>query len=119
MSVNFDAELERMDQHLLKTFGAEVTFEFGGETKTLHASVESEMRIGSESGGFTNRYGNQAGDLLAKQWVATFQKSELSAQSIDAKSLDGTVITKAGTQYELQSVVDEDEGMITYGAARF
>ena len=114
MSV-FDAAMAKMDARLLAAFGTDITIMIAGEEKTIKASIDSDLHIGSSSGGFTNRYNNRSDDVIANRWMVIFQKSDLNGEH-----LDGVVITTlAGQKYELQEIIDEDAGLITYGAAKF
>lgn len=111
----FDTAMAKMDANLLKAFGTYVTLILAGEEKTIKASIDSDLHVGSSSGGFTNRYNNRSDDVIANRWMAIFQKSDLNGEH-----LDGVVITTlSGQKYELQEIIDEDAGLITYGAAKF
>lgn len=115
MSSPFDEALLRMDTQLFNTFGKPVTLALPNENKVVMATIEKELNISSGSSGFSNRYENRANGIMANRSQSGFLKSEVAGLD-----LDGVIMTlEDNTRYELNEVIDEDDGVITYGITKF
>lgn len=91
----------------------------GAETLTLTVIVGQDMRLGSDSGGFTNRYDNRADGNIAERWMVSFRKADVQGLILDGVLVE---LVQTGERFELMAPVDvlgQDVGEISYGAAKF
>lgn len=119
MSVN--DELARALGHIYQTnrAGQRARITLGGTTQPVTVIIDQDMRLGSDSGGFTNRYDNRADGNIAERWLVSFQKSEVTGVILAGVELE---LIDTGERYELHAPVEllgQAEGEITYGAAKF
>lgn len=111
----FDDIMVTMDQQLMHTFGdsCRLVLADGTVIDPVWASVDNDLHVADEGGGFTNRYSNRSDNHIANRWLVDFLKQEVSEFSL----WNAELTLPDGRVYEIHEPVDEDNGMITYGAA--
>jgi len=112
----FDDMMNTVDQQLLATFGDVCQLTLADTTliANIMAAVDNDLHVADEGGGFTNRYSNRSDNHIANRFLVDFLLSDVVGLNL----WNAVLTLPDGTQYEIHEPVDEDKGMITYGAAK-
>lgn len=119
MSVN--DELARALGHIYQSTraGQRAKLTLGSTLLPVTVIIDQDLRLGSDSGGFTNRYDNRADGNIAERWLISFRKADVTGVVLDGVQLE---LDDTGDRYELHAPVEvlgQAEGEITYGAAKY